>query len=260
MWYRFISGWRSAIHALISVQRYENHQPFLIKFKRLRTWDLNWRLWDSEFQYPQPCSHLWATFLYPLSHAILPSFSWNSLGFFQIPGFPCPLHRNFWNSSILDFHTIPELRSFHTKVIFARKMRFVTWCHGVHKQKVTRLPPPCIAAWGPSTEQGLTMIWISLLQTCRSYSLLTYILFRAHFTPLLVLTRNTIAKPPIKDKITCSLTRNLLAFDPNPVPARGVQQEEGGHWAAPTTLVECSSPCPSPELPALPGQLSISRN
>lgn len=32
-----------------------------------------------------------------------------------------------------------------------------------------------------------------------------------------------------RHKITCLLTRNLLVFAPNPVPARGVPQEEGGH-------------------------------
>ncbi len=49
----------------------------------------------------------------------------------------------------------------------------------------------------------LTMIWISRLQTCRSCSLLTYILFRAQRTPWLVRTRKTIAKPPTKAKTHC---------------------------------------------------------
>lgn len=42
----------------------------------------------------------------------------------------------------------------------------------------------------------LTMIWISHLHTCRSCSLLTYILFRAQRTPWFIRTRNTIANPP----------------------------------------------------------------
>lgn len=42
------------------------------------------------------------------------------------------------------------------------------------------------------------MIWISLLQTWRSCSLFTYILFRAQRTPWWVRTRNTMAKPPGK--------------------------------------------------------------
>ena len=44
----------------------------------------------------------------------------------------------------------------------------------------------------------LTMIWISLLHTWRSCSLLTNIRFKAHFTPLLVLTRKTRANPPVR--------------------------------------------------------------
>lgn len=44
--------------------------------------------------------------------------------------------------------------------------------------------------------QPLTIIWISHLHTCRSCSLLTYILFRAQRTPWFVRTRNTIANPP----------------------------------------------------------------
>lgn len=47
--------------------------------------------------------------------------------------------------------------------------------------------------WKPAR---LTIIWISHLHTCRSCSLLTYILFRAQRTPWFVRTRNTIAKPP----------------------------------------------------------------
>lgn len=42
------------------------------------------------------------------------------------------------------------------------------------------------------------MIWISLLHTWRSCSLLTNIRFKAHFTPLLVLTRKTRANPPVR--------------------------------------------------------------
>lgn len=60
----------------------------------------------------------------------------------------------------------------------------------------------------------LTIIWISLLHTWRSYSLLTYILFSAQRTPWWVLTRNTIAKPPVERKPTAwkSLNTGQLSY------------------------------------------------
>ena len=51
----------------------------------------------------------------------------------------------------------------------------------------------------PSLRGSLTIIWISLLHTWRSCSLLTNMRFKAHFIPLLVLTRNTIANPPVRE-------------------------------------------------------------
>lgn len=54
----------------------------------------------------------------------------------------------------------------------------------------------CENKQGNIWSQQLTIIWISRLHTCRSCSLLTYILFRAQRTPWFVRTRNTIAKPP----------------------------------------------------------------
>lgn len=68
--------------------------------------------------------------------------------------------------------------------------------------------------------QRLTIIWISRLHTCRSYSLLTYILFRAQRTPWLVFTRNTIAKPPVGlrgrgTNYTVSHTWHVTAMLPN---------------------------------------------
>lgn len=129
----------------------------------------------------KPCSSL-------LIFLKLPGF------FFQVPGFPCPLE--LFAFETVQYQIFTQLQG---SGLSTQKPFLLGKCHRVHKQKVTRLPPHCIPVWGPHTERSLTMIWISLLQTCRSYSLLTYILFRAHFTPLLVLTRNTIAKPPMED-------------------------------------------------------------
>ena len=52
---------------------------------------------------------------------------------------------------------------------------------------------------------NLTIIWISLLHTWRSCSLLTNMRFKAHFIPLLVLTRNTMANPPGREAHTQAL-------------------------------------------------------
>lgn len=115
-------------------------------------------------------------------------------------------------------------------------------------------PTPCTPAWAQHRAE-LTMIWISLLQTCRSYSLLTYILFRAHFTPLLVLTRNTIAKPPMGTRNHLVIGKKPLCSQPWPCQGstagtgRALSSSHHSQW-------EFSFPCPSPELPALPGQLS----
>lgn len=60
-------------------------------------------------------------------------------------------------------------------------------------------PHPRFKQAGSSLRGSLTIIWISLLHTWRSYSLLTNMRFKAHFIPLLVLTRNTIANPPVRE-------------------------------------------------------------
>ena len=57
-------------------------------------------------------------------------------------------------------------------------------------------PSPTCGQVSPSLMGNLTIIWISLLHTWRSCSLLTNMRFKAHFIPLLVLTRNTMANPP----------------------------------------------------------------
>lgn len=72
----------------------------------------------------------------------------------------------------------------------------------------------CVRHVKNHAREYLTIIWISLLHTWRSYSLLTYILFSAQRTPWWVLTRNTIAKPPVERKPTAwkSLNTGQLSY------------------------------------------------
>lgn len=58
--------------------------------------------------------------------------------------------------------------------------------------------------------RNLTIIWISLLHTWRSCSLLTNMRFKAHFIPLLVLTRNTMANPPGREAHTQTLVSHVV--------------------------------------------------
>lgn len=122
-----------------------------------------------------------------------------------------------------------------------------------------------LPAWNPSAKWWLTMIWISLLQTCKSYSLLTYMRFRAHFIPLLVLTRNTIAKPPAKDKIIPFVNKEISwslipASLPLPPSSEDSQRREGTQPAANSCYGSVPHTCLAPEFPTLPTQLFPGNN
>lgn len=76
------------------------------------------------------------------------------------------------------------------------KIHLICWDFDPHRKNTAQRENKQRDVWS----EKLTIIWISHLHTCRSCSLLTYILFRAHRTPWLVRTRNTIAKPPARLK------------------------------------------------------------
>lgn len=71
-------------------------------------------------------------------------------------------------------------------------------------------PSPTFEQVGPNLMGNLTIIWISLLHTWRSCSLLTNMRFKAHFIPLLVLTRNTMANPPGREAHTQTLVSHVV--------------------------------------------------
>lgn len=132
----------------------------------------------------------------------LPSFSLLIPSAFSAPMFSLSTEAIYiLNNSIWDFphrHITPGVRVFFQKKdSFAKKTNSLwhdtTQITGRRWAGSHTVPLP---ARGPNVTWWLTMIWISLLQTCKSYSLLTYMRFRAHFIPLLVLTRKTIANPP----------------------------------------------------------------
>lgn len=167
---------------------------------------------ETEFQHPQPCSHL-LPFLFPMNHAVLPSFSWNSLFFSH---FPCPLNRNFWNSSVPDLHTL-QRSGVPTQKPFLQ---------GRHRV--------CELMAQSSTHHDLDLPLADL-----------QVVLIIDIHPLQG-TLHPIARPHQEhdckatcggQRITWSLTRNL--FGASPVPAR--VQQGWGHWAAPALPRHCSA-------------------